>query len=352
MSLLSRLGLRLRVQCLRPRIESGHSAVLMAIAAILALCAWIDALGANDPEYPLLRMPGTIFLEGYYAEYVVTPTRVIHLKSPSGRAHFESLSHDGQLVAGVICKADHCSVTNQEERDVIAIFSTASEKWTEYAEALHIGAVSISPDESKLAFGNDQGLHVLEMRTGLDRLVVSGTINIYVRPSWSPDGKRIVYQVNLDARDPHIEEYASRINAVDITSQQTWTVATDAQDPAWSPSGDWIAYVNTSGSPGGSKCMLVHPDGSGKELAATAPREFFRFRTFFGWRGNFLESPVWSPDSKKLLLSVYWDWETLTTDVYELDIARHKLARKIKKGAPVWGWAESRQDHTTTATRP
>jgi len=98
--------------------------------------------------------------------------------------------------------------------------------------------------------------------------------------------------------------------------------------------------------------MLVHPDGSGKELAATAPREFFGFRTFFGWRGNFLEAPVWSPDSKKLLLSVYWDWETLTTDVYELDIARHKLARKIKKGAPVWGWAESRQDHTTTATRP
>ena len=88
---------------------------------------------------------------------------------------------------------------------------------------------------------------------------------------------------------------------------------------------------------------MVRPDGKDEHVLLEAPKSYWGERGFFGVKGNFWQRPIWSPDSKKLLLNVYWDWETLKTDVYEFEIgSRNKPIRKIHYGLPISGWAESK----------
>ena len=110
--------------------------------------------------------------------------------------------------------------------------------------------------------------------------------------------------------------------------------------PAWSPSGEWIAYLDDEEAPGGKHCMLARPDGTEAYVIATAARSYWGSNGFFGVRGAFLNPPVWSPDSSKLLLNVYWDWSTLKTNIYALDLKTHRLALVLKNAGPVWGWAK------------
>jgi Tol biopolymer transport system component len=52
--------------------------------------------------------------------------------------------------------------------------------------------------------------------------------------------------------------------------------------------------------------------------------------------------PVWSPDSKALLLTRVRDPDNGTFDIYMLDLVTHKAAKKFKNVAPVYAWIEAR----------
>jgi len=99
-------------------------------------------------------------------------------------------------------------------------------------------------------------------------------------PSWSPDGKRIVYRVWGES------EHGLRIINPEDGSSTTLTTGYDTF-PAWSPRRDVIAF--TSFRDNDFDIYTIRPDGTGPQRLTTAP-------------GNDAHS-VWSPDGKHILFS-------------------------------------------------
>jgi Tol biopolymer transport system component len=101
-------------------------------------------------------------------------------------------------------------------------------------------------------------------------------------PTWSPDGKRIVYRVWGDG------EYGLReLNLAD-SSVKTLTTEFD-NFPAFSPSGDTITFTRRSAKTDDYDIFTMRPDGTDIKQLTTAP-------------GNDSHSS-WSPDGKSILWS-------------------------------------------------
>jgi Tol biopolymer transport system component len=136
----------------------------------------------------------------------------------------------------------------------------------------------------------------------------------YASPSWSPDGRELVF---LSARGPKGGIVVSR---ADGTNRRRLARVTIPTQVAWSPAGDRIAYVADDGlsviGSGGMTQWTVEPAGDpawsadGRELAfaageagpiqvigadGTARREVTS--------GRFDHAPSWSPDGRLLVFA-------------------------------------------------
>jgi Tol biopolymer transport system component len=100
-----------------------------------------------------------------------------------------------------------------------------------------------------------------------------------IHPSWSPDGRRLVFTASRDGQ-PQL----AFINA-DGTGETPLTHGPGKNyTPAWSPDGRWIAFGSTRDSQGDIYVMNI--DGSGVTRLTTA--------------GDAAISPAWSPDGRRL----------------------------------------------------
>jgi len=119
-----------------------------------------------------------------------------------------------------------------------------------------------------------------------------------VEPSWSPDGKQLVFQNN----GLWIADVTSGVVSslpTPTTMENMWRVK-----PAWSPDGEWIAFNNEDGTLG--DIYLIKPDGTDLQRL-TNTGDVSR-------DGNL----VWSPDSKAIAFSA--DREG-NIDIYVLNVA-------------------------------
>jgi len=239
-----------------------------------------------------------------------------------------TLSLDGQVIGSARLRG--------LGRERIATYSVKDHEWNEYAEVLNLWSVSVSADGDKIAYvaqerQDSAALFVLDRKSGKVQKLATSAVSVYSTPSWSPDGKRIVYQGDVPNNDPERDLRAYRLMIVDTESGNSVQLV-EGQAPAWSPSGEWIAYVNTTGlANAGTVVMKIRPDGT------RASQVLGPSRTLMGSTKLYAQAPVWSPDSSRLLLNEVSDWDRWTMNVILLDLKTQKKSTLRKGGPPVLG---------------
>jgi Tol biopolymer transport system component len=150
---------------------------------------------------------------------------------------------------------------------------------------------SWSPDGKWIVFGygavfkdresKPQQLIMIRADGSEKRELTSGPLNSGF-PSWSPDGKRIVYRVWSN------EERSLQILNLDDGKNIKLTSGND-NFPAWSPQGDRIAFTRDTGGTNSYEIFTIRPDGTGLGQLTHAP-------------GNDAHC-AWSPDGKYIVFS-------------------------------------------------
>jgi Tol biopolymer transport system component len=198
-------------------------------------------------------------------------------------AIFPVFSRDGRLALvgrrGVAASDTSLEVMDADGTDPKRIFTekgsmVMSPDWSPDGQWIAFGAGAFFTDRDKPA-------RVMMVRAdGTDaRELTKGPANTGF-PSWSPDGKRLVYRAWSD------KERGLRILNLEDSSAKVLTTDYD-NFPVWSPLGDRIAF--TSFRNNDFDIYTIRPDGTGLQKLTTAP-------------GNDSHC-AWSPDGKYLLFS-------------------------------------------------
>ena len=224
------------------------------------------------------------------------------ITSAPGSAFRPVISPDGaKLVFGTRQDTE----TGLRVRDL----ATGEEKWLKYpvqrddqesaATRDVLPGFAFTPDSKEIVVSYGGKIHRVQIATGEESLVpftakISQDLGPELKfasrveegpvkarliqtPSESPDGKRIVFSSLT-----HL--YA--IDAAGATAARITTTNTREFQPAWSPDGQWIAYVTWADD--GGDLWKVRADHS------TPPIKLSRIPAFY-------RDPVWSPDSKRIV---------------------------------------------------
>jgi Tol biopolymer transport system component len=217
-------------------------------------------------------------------------------------------SPDGKLIAFTRCVIDHlCSVyLVHADGTGLKRVSPPCPGNLDPPRCEDDANVTFLPDGSHVAYtrssGNvqkDQIQHsaiVVSDLTGTHRRVLlqSGDYQgDYNFAYFSPDGKRFVYEhVNSSLARPagHHALFVGSANGSDVHRNPPWShVAAD--NPAWSPDGNWILFRTHEDADTNSNIAIVHPDGSG-----------FRQLTHFEGKVN-MRSATFSPDGQSVVFA-------------------------------------------------
>jgi Tol biopolymer transport system component len=276
-------------------------------------------------------LPHSIFLFGTYNDIrFSTPAEVQILKPPfdlsanQGYFAFPSISPKGNLVAWGFGVPQAKGQKKDHVRYALGIYSIASRKWRTYGDFDEIGYTAFSRDGSKVAF--------VARTHDKDELLIFDVANEKMSKapyhngmpesgglSWSPDRKHLAVVIQRG-------DQPEQVAVLDLTNGNVRPLG-EGYEPAWSPTGEWIAYY------AGQKCNLVHPDGTGRKTVKNLARNIL----LHGYR-SFNGGLVWSPDGKQLLLNeIKGDGPNL--DVMLLDLASGQSSKKSENSLPIFGWA-------------
>ena len=142
--------------------------------------------------------------------------------------------------------------------------------------------VSVSRNGEKLAWDTKGGTEILV--SGVDGFAPANAplpTGYNSAPSLSPDGKQVAFLHS--AHDDG--KYDIWVTSITVNDAEQLTNTRNVSDVAWSPTDDWIAYVqNWSEGTEEGQLSLVRPDGSDAHT--------------IGVNGD---APDWSPDGKHLV---------------------------------------------------
>jgi TolB protein len=170
-----------------------------------------------------------------------------------------------------------------------------------------------SPDKQHVAFVNAWNrLAIVDLQTQKVREIAPASDST---PSWSPDGKYIVFEKNRE-RDPGWS--SSEVAIVSLDSGNV-TVLDKGRFPSWSPKGDLIAYTDVDGK----QLKVSDPQGGHRRILK---------KNLAAIMGP-IEGPlVWSPDQMKLIFERVHESLSGTghTKIYLLDISTGETKALVK----------------------
>ena len=139
-------------------------------------------------------------------------------------------------------------------------------------------------------------------------------------PSWSPDGKRIVFTSSgaMDVAGGHW-----RVYVMDADGGNKQNLSNEGEDdyyPAWSPDGTRITFVSIRDGRGNQDIYVMNADGSDQQRLTVNPDH--------EWE------PSWSPDGERIAFtsSKLPDLMPANSDIYLID-ADGKNPRKLTRNA-------------------
>jgi Tol biopolymer transport system component len=170
--------------------------------------------------------------------------------------------------------------------------------------------VSVSHSGGKLAWDTRGGQAILSSGVdGKSPVNVPVPLGANAAPSLSPDGTKVAF-LHSPKNDGRYDIW---VTAITTANAEQETNTRNVSDVAWSPKGDWLAYVqNWSEDTLEGQISLVRPNGDDAHTLLTG------------------DSPDWSPDGKHLVY--YHDGSIWTADADGTNA--HRL---IPNGhAPAW----------------
>ncbi len=149
-------------------------------------------------------------------------------------------------------------------------------------------------DEGRIAFASERGglWQIMVMNAdGSDETSLTSGFGAFSRPSWSPDGARLGLRMDLPTSGIAVMEVHSEGGR--LAGSPPMSLTSEFSDsPSWSPDGRTLVYSSSPGSGG----WITY-------LADTATRETHQFT---GIPENATD-PVWSPDGARLAFTWYTD---------------------------------------------
>jgi Tol biopolymer transport system component len=158
---------------------------------------------------------------------------------------------------------------------------------------------SWSPDGRRLVFWRNERVLVIDADGSNEKDLAAGAW-----PAWSPDGSRIAFVAN---RATLAENRAIQVMNTDGSSVRTLFSPTvyffeqsdGVGNLAWSPDGAFLAFQTLSLIDSPSKIVIVSADGTGEHRLTRSPETELVDE----------DGPAWSPDGSRI---AYWrlDWNT------------------------------------------
>jgi len=222
---------------------------------------------------------GYLLRGGGTAPQAAPPPTLTRATAAGGPELFPQLSPDGALLYYARAENHDWGIYSQRVGDNEAVELTSDSPAGD-------SQPSLSPDGARIAFRSERdggGIFLMDVGgRNVRRLSDSG-----YNPSWSPDGERLLVASVPVYEVPYLG-MSSEIVAIDVAGGgETPIPGANGMQPAYSPSGERIAYWSARGS--NASDILTIPAGGGEALAVTA-------HSSVNW------SPAWSPSGDYL----YW----------------------------------------------